>query len=192
MHQRFAAFLLVSAGSIAAQTCPETRTVRVEVPVAAKVDSRSVATAQREAEWILRSLCATVEWGPGGLLVRILPAPLTTDSTADAMGMAMPQLGRGAIFLSRISEQVTTAVGRVSLPTLLGCVLAHEIGHLVLGSAHTKDSVMSANFGKRELEYARQRHLVFNAAERKLFASGKLSLADRATVEAGLVRQEKK
>ena len=185
MNARTLAFLLLSASSSAAQNCTEMRTVRVEVPVAAVVSPAAVAAAQREAAWILRSLCATVEWGPAGLLVRILPSPLTADSTADAMGMAMPQLGRGAIFLSRVSELAATSAGRVSLSTLLGCVLAHEIGHLLLGPAHAKEGVMRADFGKHEMDMAGQRQLVFSASERQLFGSGRLSYAGLRSRAAG-------
>jgi hypothetical protein len=131
MNARNLVIFLLSAGAAGAQTCREMRIIRV--PVAAMTPA-AVAAAQREAAWILRSLRATVVWGPERLLVRILPEPLTSDSTADAMGMAMRELARG--------------------------------------------------FGKRELDFASQRHLVFNADERKVFASGRSSVAGlRSAVE---------
>jgi hypothetical protein len=170
MNIRTFLLLLLAAAPAASETCREMRTIRVEVPVAASIPAATLEGARREAAWILRSLCATVEWGPGGLLVRVLPAPLTTDSTADALGMAMPELGRGAVFLSRVSERVAASAGRVSLSSLLGCVLAHEIGHLLLGPAHAAAGVMRADFGKREFDLAGQRQLVFTAAEKNLLS----------------------
>jgi hypothetical protein len=167
MKAQACALLLVLACYADAENCPATQTVRVEVPVAAEVDSPVLASAQQEAAWILKSLCATVEWGPGMLVVRILEEPLTSDSTADAMGIAIPRHGRGAIFLSRVRARVEMYRGKLSLATLLGCVLAHEIGHLLLGPEHSPDGIMRADFGKCEMERAGQRHLVFTAAERR-------------------------
>ena len=166
MKARISAFLLLAGGCFGAQDCTVSRTVRVEVPVEARVDSSVLTYAHRETEWILRSLCATVEWGPGGLVVRILEEPLTADSTADGMGFAMPKFGRGAVFMSRVRAKAGTYTGYITLPILLGCVLAHEIGHLLLGPAHSSDGIMRGEFGKREMQRAEQRHLVFTAADR--------------------------
>jgi hypothetical protein len=167
------AALLLAAWTLpaAAEICRELRPVPVYLPVAVPIDAGVLAAAREEAAWILRSLCVAIEWSaaesPGALLVRILPRPLTADPTPDALGLAMPTLGRGAVFLSRVREKVEANPGRVGLPILLGCVLAHEIGHLLLGTVgHAKEGIMSADFQKRELEKAAQRQLVFTAADR--------------------------
>ena len=141
------------------------------LPVAAPIHAGVLAAAREEAAWIVRSLCVAIEWSaaerPDALLVRILPGPLTADPTPNALGLAMPGLGRGVVFLSRIHQRVEDNYGRIGLPILLGCVLAHEIGHLLLRTAgHAKEGIMSADFRKRELEKAAQRQLVFTAADR--------------------------
>ena len=48
---------------------------------------------------------------------------------------------------------------------LLGCVIAHEIGHLLLGPGHTKDGVMRSGWNAHELKALRQRWLRFNQEE---------------------------
>jgi hypothetical protein len=44
---------------------------------------------------------------------------------------------------------------------LLGAAIAHEIGHLLLGSAHSRNGVMMARFRRREMEMAARGELGF-------------------------------
>jgi hypothetical protein len=171
MNLLAALFLTAAALPATAEVCPEMRPVQVYLPIAAPIDAGVLAAAREEAAWVLRSLCVAVEWSaagsPDALLVRILPGPLTADPTPDALGLAMPAVGRGAVFLSRVREKVDANPGRIGLPTLLGCVLAHEIGHLLLKTTgHSPAGIMSPDFRKPELEKAAQRQLVFSAADR--------------------------
>jgi hypothetical protein len=54
---------------------------------------------------------------------------------------------------------------------VLGFVLAHELGHLLLGPGHSASGVMQAVWGQKEIDAARQRHLWFTkqGAERIRF-----------------------
>jgi hypothetical protein len=45
---------------------------------------------------------------------------------------------------------------------LLGFVMAHELGHLILGAGHTQDGVMQAAWGPKEMHALRQRWLKFS------------------------------
>ena len=169
------AVLLLTALPAAAELCRELRPVAVYVPAAAPIDAGVLTAAREEAAWILRSLCVAIEWSaaerPGALLVRILRAPLTADPTPDALGLAMPAVGRGAVFLSRVQEKAETNRALIGFSTLLGCVLAHEIGHLLLRTAgHSSGGIMSPDFRKRELQKAAQRHLSFSESERLAFS----------------------
>jgi hypothetical protein len=174
MNLPVALLLIATALPGAAEVCRELRPVTVSLPVAAPIGSTILEAAREEAAWILRSLCVSVEWAgtgsAGGLLVRILPEPLNADPTPHALGFAMPTVGRGAIFLSRVREKVDANPGRIRLPILLGCVLAHEIGHLLLRTTgHSSAGIMSPDFRRIELEKAGHRRLVFSAAERLAF-----------------------
>jgi len=173
-----AAVLLTAAIlPMTAAECPEMRRVPVHLAVNGPADAGTTAAAREEAGWILRSLCAAVDWreaeSPDTLLIRVLAEPVSAGSTPDALGLAMPNLGRGnrgAVFLGRIRERVEASGGTVSLPILMGSVIAHEIGHLLLHStAHSSEGVMVADYGKREMAKAAQRHLVFTAADRVRF-----------------------
>jgi len=173
---KFAGALLFAAATLAAAAdCAEIQRRSIYTPVEAPLPAATLADARNEAQWILRSLCVEIDWVDGesadALLVRILPKPVTADPTPDALGLAMPNIGRGnrgAVFLDRIQEKVAESAGRISLPTLLGCVMAHEIGHLVLRTTtHSSKGIMSADFRKAELAKASQRQLTFTAAERR-------------------------
>jgi hypothetical protein len=178
MTLRAALLVVATALPLTAAACPEIRPLVVHLAVNTQVDPTALTSGRQEAAWILRSLCAAIQWSEvelaDGLLIRVLSAPLTTDPTPDALGFAMPNIGRGdrgAVFLSRIQEKVEASGGRVSLPILLGTVIAHEIGHLLLGTTtHSAEGIMRADFGKVELEKAAQRHLVFTAADRAAFS----------------------
>jgi hypothetical protein len=45
---------------------------------------------------------------------------------------------------------------------LLGFVMSHEMGHLLLGAGHAPDGVMQAAWGHRQMDALRQRWLRFN------------------------------
>jgi len=49
---------------------------------------------------------------------------------------------------------------------VLGYVLAHEIGHLLLGPGHVEGTIMSAKWDAKVLEAARQRGLTFDRSQR--------------------------
>jgi hypothetical protein len=81
--------------------------------------------------------------------------------------------------MNRIYERVE-ATG-VSISLLLGCVLAHEIGHLVLRTtSHASEGIMRPDFGKEEIAKASQRHLTFTDAERLHFRASQRRTAHRS------------
>ncbi len=50
------------------------------------------------------------------------------------------------------------------LPIVLGCVIAHEIGHLLLGSdSHSRSGIMQARWGRDQLRMAMMGTLHFQA-----------------------------
>jgi hypothetical protein len=47
----------------------------------------------------------------------------------------------------------------------LGFVIVHEIGHLLLGNAHSEEGIMRANWTSRDLRRATQGQLRFTAEQ---------------------------
>src|SRR2546421_687146 len=69
-----------------------------------------------------------------------------------------------AVFYPRLAA-TASADGAVAVSSLLGCAMAHELAHLILHSTRHGDGVMRADWRPEELEMARQRRLLFNAAD---------------------------
>lgn len=69
---------------------------------------------------------------------------------------------------------------------LLGLVIAHELGHLLLGPGYVDDGVMRAAWKKDELEALRQRRLRFTKSQRERIQQ---ELRARAELVAGQVKR---
>jgi hypothetical protein len=87
------------------------------------------------------------------LLVRIVRAP--ADGSTGSLGCAVIDLRRGAGTLATIyGDRVRLVAARTGVveATLLGRAIAHEIGHLLLGtSQHATSGLMRAEWSDREL-----------------------------------------
>ena len=99
------------------------------------------------------------------------------------MGIAMPYLDAGdraAVFLSRVRATAARDPELAGVDDIMGCVMAHEIGHLLLhSSSHSSEGIMRADFRQSDLMKGVQRLLVFTPAERETIQS---NLRDRGTV----------
>jgi hypothetical protein len=101
--------------------------------------------------------------------------PIADGVTKYALGLTVLDAihgNRGAIFLSRVRAAETVYGRFVDLERLLGCVLAHEIGHMLLNSnAHSPEGIMIAKFGDAEMRKAAQRRLIFTRSNREMFSA---------------------
>jgi hypothetical protein len=179
----------------ACRACPAWQQLSVKLFNDAALGNAVLETAQEEAAWVLRSACVNVTWVPCPVVTRanlspceapaqspelhILPSPLTSDARRNAIGLAFPRVGSGGragVFLSRVRETVDSEPAAIDVPQLLGHVMAHEIGHLLLGSSvHSDEGIMRADFRRPDLKKAAQRQLLFtpdqiSAIQRRLLA----------------------
>ena len=169
-------FLVLSL-HLGAAECNVFRSVPIRLINEAAVNPKVVIAAQREAEYVLKSLCVDLEWaaGPGinALEMRITVAPLGPGITKGSLGITILDAdrgNRGAVFASRVRALQAAYKSRIDAGRLLGCVLAHEIGHLLLNSrAHSPEGVMAAHFRHAEIYRAAQRRLTFTRADRERF-----------------------
>src|SRR5262249_17424529 len=76
---------------------------------------------------------------------------------ADAMGVATKNLRAAHVFYDHIETFVrefeSTTNVQTSLGVMLGCIVAHEVGHLLLSSGidHRPDTLMRATWKERDL-----------------------------------------
>jgi hypothetical protein len=79
---------------------------------------------------------------------------------------------------------------KVSLPELLGHIIAHEMGHLLLGSnAHSPLGIMRATWRRTELELASKGDLLFSAGEAKTMQARLRAIESAAVTEAAISPQ---
>ena len=103
----------------------------------------------------------------------------------DTLGEAFLQADEGG-FIVEVYYQAVQALALdkdVELTTLLGFVVAHELGHLLLGRAHAAHGVMRAAWDRTDLEAIRRGSMRFSAPE----AAGMRRML-QATVEAQRVK----
>jgi len=170
-------FLFGLSFDAGAAPCSSVRTVPIRLLNEAAVPPTVLTAAQQEAVYILKSLCVHLEWTAesvsDAMEMRTTPAPVGPGVTKGSLGITfLDQSGtnRGTVFFSRVFAVERTYGRLVSLERLLGCVLAHEIGHLLLGTkAHSRGGIMVANFDQAELLKAGQRRLLFTRDDREMF-----------------------
>jgi hypothetical protein len=147
----------------------------------AAVGNEVLHPAKQEAAWLLKSVCVDVTWVACPLVsesnltpckapvraieLHILLSPATNDFSEDTLGIAMPHLGSGdhaGVFLSRVRETASRNAALIDVSDLLGHVMAHEIGHLLLHSTvHSREGVMRKDLRRADLKKAAQRQLKF-------------------------------
>jgi len=158
------AFVLVQTMSASAAE-PLMVTVRIYDYVG--LSRSAFATARSTAGVILKQAGIDVAWREcahaciepiraGELMVRIVRAPASVAPAV--LGYSVVDVRRGAgalatVFNDRIQASATRV--RVAAAPLLGRAIAHEIGHLLLGtSAHSREGLMRALWSDHELERA--------------------------------------
>jgi len=138
--------------------------------------SRVLATAAVDVQWIN---CTDSSTDPEpcrrlpdatALVVQILPAQASTHGVEpDALGFAAPPdpsvSGRYAgVFFGRVASR---ANGQLRTEVLLGHVIAHELGHLLLGlGGHARSGIMAGTWDARTLHQAARGQLVFDQLQR--------------------------
>jgi len=184
-----------SPGSALAESKPAA-TINVLVYNYAKVPSGVLATAQREAQKILAAAGALIVW------VDCLEKPPSSESkelcqrgwSAQTPGLRLlsghvtrmygdREFGFATIpVLATVNyERIAAWYGRDDapyvLPVMLGCVMAHELGHLLLRDlGHSTIGVMQPQLGNEQMRQALTARLRFTSQQAKLIREHALAL----------------
>lgn len=140
--------------------------------------------AMEGAGRILREADVSVEWrdcspagrlhpacgespAPGELVVRMVRAVGAAASRTLGEAFIDTVTGKGVlatVFVDRI--EAFAAIAKADLPGVVARVMAHEIGHLLLGSnAHTQTGLMRESFSPDDLVQDRRDQWMFSAPE---------------------------
>jgi hypothetical protein len=142
-----------------------------------------VARAKAEVEAVFHPVEVEIAWkscdeyrssatvGEAWFLIRLRndkPPVMRSASSLDAMGRAY--IGEsGDCYLADAyfkAVQKLAAAHDADADALLGFVIAHEPGHLLLGEGHVPDGVMQAQWGGAAVKALERRWLPFNPAQR--------------------------
>ena len=139
--------------------------------------ARILATADVRVIWINcmesginPSVCPGIP-GPAVLALQILPAAASALPVAGepgALGFAVPSDWCAAVLYGRVKSLQVRATS-LRQDVLLGHVVAHELGHVLLGlGGHSKSGIMKALWSSKSLEQVARGQLVFDANQKRL------------------------
>jgi hypothetical protein len=148
----------IPAVAIAAGTDPTP--LRVAVQNLDEDAAAALTDAEAEATAIFRSAGVALDWKPAGeglLTIVILPERMAARMTSQTEDLGLtPALANGErsrrayIFSSRV--RVTANTLRLNAAKLLGCAMAHELGHMLLPiHSHTPLGVMRGHWDAKHL-----------------------------------------
>jgi Zn-dependent protease with chaperone function len=176
--------LLTGMGQLSAQIPQDQADIFVQVYNMAQIGEATLVAALRQAGWIFSRTGIHVNWmecplsnvasqnrgmcdGPAPMmLLRILPrAPDAFSGEAMGFGLPVPEGGiHAAVFYSRVARLSTSATAPVE--QVLAHVIAHEIGHLLLGSnRHSIKGIMRGRWEYSDIRLAIARSLFFTPEE---------------------------
>jgi len=159
-----------------------------EMTMARSVAGVILQGAGLQAVWRDCSIDCADDLGSRDVLVRIVAAPKAV--VAESLGCAIVDLQReggtlATVYANRID--VLAARTGVNAGTLLGRAIAHEIGHLLLGTAdHSASGLMRALWSDRELKRDVSAEWTFSPEEVARIRRG---LAVRACRECSVIAQ---
>ena len=104
--------------------------------------------------------------------MRILPAPVLDKFQDSVFGFAVhPVLA--SVYYEFALRRARSDDAEFELPIILGCVMAHELGHLLLGSnSHSDKGIMLAAVGSESGPAADDGEVAFHARPVKADAPG--------------------
>ena len=163
-------------------------TIAIHVYNYTKVNQNTLGGAKKEVARILHQAGVETLWaapsnesGPRlpRIYITIMPGSMSNRLTAlrtvskDALGFAPvadPDGDQAYLFYNRV-EAVAMSYGASSYANtaeVLGCAIAHEIGHLLNGPSHSVTGLMSAKWGRWDLRYAKYGNLLFTRQQARL------------------------
>jgi len=158
--------------------------VKVAVCNLGEIEDWHLKNAEREAAYVFQAADIHIHWtgcadvgAPDPRLRPNLIVRLRRDGHIAKVGpVSLDSMGRAFIDRAGYGFFVDTYYGAIqdlallwplaASDQVLGYVIVHELGHLMLGPGHHPRGIMRATWGREELQAIRQRHLKFDREER--------------------------
>jgi hypothetical protein len=102
------------------------------------------------------------------LRLRVLAAPIKNKVQDTVFGFAVnPTLA--SVYYDHAARLAKSDDAEFEAPTLLGCVIAHELGHLLLGTnSHSGKGIMQGRWGSNQFRQLMTGSLIFTTAQAQL------------------------
>ena len=146
-----------------------------------------VAAAEHEAARILSQAGLRVSWlncpvrpstlGPDGrcqeapegtdIRLRVVPEPIRMEPQNWALGFAVQPV-LATVYYEHALRRARSDDAKFELPIILGCVIAHELGHLLLGSnSHSDRGIMLPRWEVKQVRQLMMGVLLFTPQQSK-------------------------
>jgi hypothetical protein len=187
-----AGLLLVGNGACTIPGCAAepSPTIRVHVFNYTNATPATVAQAEREAGRILKRAGLNMDWlncpvgqvavdpadscqllSPADILIRVLSDHHLHGVQDDVFGFAVPPTLANAYYEQAV-RLATIDGAAYEVPLILGSVMAHEIGHLLLGAgSHSTFGIMQGHWERKQIQLLMRGRLGFTAQQSKLMRS---------------------
>jgi hypothetical protein len=144
-----------------------------------KLPEHTVERATTETEFVFAAAGIGISWtgcddSTGGrtLFVRLRggkPPKTAGPASLEAMGAAIVSRKGDGYLVDAYFRAVQALATRYETDAdrLLGYVIAHELGHILLGAGHTPDGIMGPIWTTKEVNGLRHRWLRFDEGQRK-------------------------
>lgn len=142
--------------------------IRLQMLSDSKVSDEVLQRSQAEVTRIFAGAGVTVLWTDAEprFTVKIVPQVLgysTAGSPVMGVAIRKPHGSTAQIFLKQVQD--FARVHRIDVSSMLACVIAHEIGHLLLGIAHSATGLMQAGWDRTLVHDAVRGALTFTEAQ---------------------------
>lgn len=99
------------------------------------------------------------------LVLRMLPKSSSADIPDSEFGFAVAPI-LASVYVEGAAKLADSDGAEFELPVILGCTIAHEIGHLLLGAqSHASSGIMQAQWGRNQIRQAMTGRLLFRGEE---------------------------
>jgi len=200
----FFGLLVISVGTpLVAQTVSEEPVLSILVYNYSAATPTFLGQAEKETQRIFSRVGVSISWtdcpiqqvlleksdcyeepAPGQIRLRILKQPLNDYFQDSIFGFAVAPVFASVYYGSALRLAVLDK-DEYALSAIMGCLMAHEVGHLLLGeNRHSASGIMKAQWDLKQVQLAMRGSLGFLPQEKKLLYAN--AIAGRRKAEPAL------
>jgi hypothetical protein len=191
-----------SSETVFASVTDPSPTIRVRIVNYSQASAATLARAEHEAGQILAQAGLETVWfdcsvghssgiphdpcqeplGASDIVLRVLPEPRDNRFQGQVFGFAVIPV-QASVYYDYVLRQGKSDDAEFDIPILLGCVIAHEVGHLLLGSdSHSDAGVMQPRWERKQIQQATMGTLLFTPQQANLIrAEGQRRMSTKPT-----------